>query len=419
MAVYGLSDQDVADLKIFYEDTRKDTMFRANPFLAMVKKEEHDGQQIAQTIKYGYTAAHGPDFATNYANLGNSMQKRKQFFVPWYEGSALDQIGAKEEKLSATKKGALVNLVADALEGSQRVCANDIELACFNDGAGVIGTISSNSGSDPAIVLTLTRVGDAERVQVGDRLVSAASALAASLRTGSATVVAVDRDAGTITVDSISSWSPTNGDVLFLQSAKVGTLTVPQWFTGVAGWIPTAAPGSSDSFFSVNRSDDPAALAGRRLDGRTMSPKKAIRNLLSRVSMSKESNPDVVWVHPYTFDALLEDPEAQKTYDERMGEGTGSAAGLYFPGLRIFGPKGPAKVHASWAMHGNLAFATTMSTWHLHRPPGSPEGMVMMGGKDGDGLIDLIATNGKQVRSWWLAGLTCDFPGANGVVQLS
>jgi hypothetical protein len=422
MSVYGLSDQDVADLRIFYEDTRKDSSFKDNPFLAMVQKEEHDGQQVAQTVKYGYTGAHGPDFATNYANLSASMQKKAQFFFPWIEGSALDQIGAKEDVLSRTKKGANVNLVADALEGSQRVCAQDIEYACFGSGGGALGTISSNTNpSGTTYILTLTRVGDSERIGVGDFLVTATAELAASNDTGRARVTGVDRDLGTVTVTALSSWTPTNGRLIFHEAARASAsgLTNPQWFVGLAGWIPLAAPGSSDSFGTVNRSVDVAALAGRRTDGRKKPIKKAIRELLSHISNAKEARPDVVWVHPYTFDLLQEDPEAQKTYDNKLGEGTGSAAGLYFPGMIVHGPKGPARVHASWAMHQDRLFACTMKTLHLHRPPAAPEGIVMMGGKDGDGLIDLIATNGKQVRSWWLSMLTCDFPGANGVAQLA
>lgn len=421
-STYGISADDAADLRLFYEETRKDSMYRDNPFLAMVDKREHDGLQVAQTVKYGYTGAHGPDFATNYANLAASMQKKAQFFFPWIEGSALDQIGAKEDVLSRTKKGANVNLVADALEGTQRSCASDIEFACFGTGGGAIGTISSNSNpSGTTYIIVLTRIGDASRVGVGDYLVTATAELAASNDTGRAKVTAVDEDGGAITVTALSSWTPTNGRLVFHEAARASAsgLTNPQWFTGLAGWIPLAAPGSSDSFGQVNRSLNVAALAGRRIDGRKMPIKKAIRALLSHCSQTKEGRPDVVWVHPYTFDALMEDPEAQKTYDSKLGEGTGGAAGLYFPGMVVHGPKGPARVHSSWAMHQDRLFACTMSTLHLHRPPAAPEGIVMMGGKDGDGLIDLIANNGKQVRSWWLSMLTSDYPGANGVAQLA
>jgi hypothetical protein len=416
MSIFGLSDQDAADLKTFYEDTRVDTMFKANPFLAMVDKPDTHGSAVSQTVKYGYGGAHGPDFATNYANLSNSMGKRKPFLVPWYEFSALDQIQERVAVLSENDSGAIVNIVADALEGTQRNASQDVELACFQDGFGVMATISSNTNpSGTTYVLTLTLISDAEKFQVGDRLVTAATAASAPT-TGSFTVTKVDRDLGTIQGTAVASWTPTNGHVILLQASKpTATNTVANWMTGMAGWLPVTAPVlGTDSFFGVDRGDDPSALAGRRIVATGMPIKKAIRKGLSRLANAKHAMPDVVWVNPEVFGALQDDLQSAAVYDQT--EGKGAAAGVFFKGIVMEGPKGPVKIHSSWACPADRVFITTMNTWHVHSPGGK---IVRLGGKDKDGVIGLIAENGSQVRSWGLTTLTCDFPGANAVVSIT
>ncbi len=426
MSVYGLSDDAVTDLKIFYEETRPDTQYRNNAFLAMVKKKHPTGQQVAETIKYGYSKAHGPDFPTNFTNSGTGpangnggLQKRKQVFLPWYEGSALDRIGAKEQVLS-TGEGGIVELIADAIQGTQRECGNDIEMACFQDGAGTMATVSTTATSAAGganLRANLTNPSDAEKFNVGDRIVSAATAFAGSLDTGVGIVSTVDPDNGFIACTTTTSFIFVANHLLFLEAAKpAANLTVPNWILGQSAWLPLVAPVlGTDSFGGIDRGDAPSQLGGRRIDARNKPLRKAISLGLAKLSVAKEAEPDVIWMNPLTWSQLGDDLQNAKIYED-TAEGTGGAAGVFFDAYKIRGPKGPVKVLASHAVPQDRFFINTMRTWTLYCPGGEP---VMMGGKDQDGIIGLIDQNASQVRSWHLSTLGCSFPGANAVVQIA
>lgn len=103
-------------------------------------------------------------------------------------------------------------------------------------------------------MITLAQVEDISKFEVGQTLQARSGGTARIFATGvsSALVIAVDRDAGTVTVDADNSGNTDTivaGDTMNVAgdyNAKV---------TGLAGWIPSSAP-SSSLFFGVDRTVD-------------------------------------------------------------------------------------------------------------------------------------------------------------------
>ena len=46
--------------------------------------------------------------------------------------------------------------------------------------------------------------------------------------------------------------------------------------SGLGAWLPSSAPGSTDSFFGVNRSSDATRLGGIRFDGSSLPLEEAL-----------------------------------------------------------------------------------------------------------------------------------------------
>jgi hypothetical protein len=229
-----------------------------------------------------------------------------------------------------------------------------------------------------------------------------------AVKSGTMEIVAVDRDAGTVTVDDdIDNLVATaaQNDYIFVQGdydAKV---------KGLLAWIPSSAPASNDNFFSVNRSHDATRLAGIRVDGSNLPIEEALVKAASRVGREGHS-PDVVFMSFAKYTDLVNALGSKVQFiNEQVKAGQGFVG---FQGVMIHGPRGAIKVIPDQNCPSDRAFMLTMKYWKLYSLNKAPRIL------DTDGLKMLreSSADAVEVRVGYYAQLGCRAPGANANISL-
>jgi hypothetical protein len=179
--------------------------------------------------------------------------------------------------------------------------------------------------------------------------------------------------------------------------------------SGLLAWLPTSAPGNTDSFYGVTRSADSVRLAGVRYDGSAQSIEEAAID--ASALTAREGGKSEIGITNYTsYSALEKALGAKVQYVEFKGP-----AEIAFQGIRINGSKGPIRIFADRNCPGVRMFLLQMNTWELESLGEAPQIL-----KYGDGLEMLRVSNADagEVRVGYYANLGCNGPGWNCNVTL-
>lgn len=231
-----------------------------------------------------------------------------------------------------------------------RNISNDLALDLYGDGSGARGFISSITTG----VIVLANSASVVNFEVGMTLVSfSISSTTATQSTSAALgyIIAVNRSSGTVTVSATaggSAGTPTNWSTSFPYLAVQGDVSFASGglaagsalkVSGLAAWLPFTAPGSSDSFWGVNRSTDVTRLAGVRFDGSGESIEEALIDASSLVAR-EGGMPDMAFMNFGSYAALEKSLGSKVQYvDVKHDE-----ADIAFAGIRIHAPYGPITV---------------------------------------------------------------------------
>jgi hypothetical protein len=297
-----------------------------------------------------------------------------------------------------------------------RALATRIERHLAGDGFGTLFKIASHTGGASPFVLTVTRPTDLAAVYVGMKLVSSVAVNSGALDTGTATVSAIDRDLGTVTVTTADAWDGTSNDSHFMFSKfdkKAGSLAKPICGLGLDFWIPLTAPASDEtSICGMDRRTDVQSFAGARLDGRKGGLYQNIMKMLSRLSINGQAMPDRIAVNSVTGWSDLQNSAPPNTLTK---EPNGGELEYGFDVVSFMGPSGKVKVFPCWSIREDRVYVLTRSTWALHHPK---KQLIYTDSRAGrNGLIDSSTASAVQFRKKAIYALTCKFPGGNGVIQ--
>lgn len=426
MATYANVSNQVAALKELYtgDDYMKDLVYKKNPFLALVPKDEAPGgfagKYIPVPLIYGTPQGRSATFATGQTN--QTAPALSSFFV--YRVSNYQIVTITNELLEATKDnaGAFVDEAKLNMDTGFRNISNDLALDLFGDGSGSRGSYSAISTG----VITLTNANQVVNFEVGMALVSySVSGSTYTQSTGAAIgyVIAVNRSAGTVTVSATaggSAGTPTNwstsfpylgvsGDVAF------GTISVTTSYlkaSGLGAWVPSTAPGSSDSFWGVNRSADVTRLGGVRFDGSAETIEEALIDGASLVAR-EGGQPDMCFM-PFSSYAALEKSLGSKVQyvDVKHEE-----ADIAFAGIRIHAPYGPITVVPDRSCPSATAYLLQLDTWKFRSLGKAPH--VLTYGLEGLEGLRVGNADALEIRIGYYGNLICNAPGWNAVVSLS
>lgn len=426
MAIFANPSNQIEALKELYtgDDYMKDLVYKKNPHLALVPKDESAdgfaGKYIPVPLVYGTPQGRSATFAN--AQTNQTPPELASFFV--YRVSNYQLVTITNELLEATKgsAGAFVDQAKLNMDTGFRNISNDLALDLYQNGSGERGQLASISTG----VITLTDPADIVNFEVGMTLVSySVTGLTPTISTGGALgyVIAVDRSNGQLTVsDSVggaaatpSNWSASfpnlavEGDVNFTTNGLQTQLA--RKVSGLAAWLPDTAPTAGDNFWGVDRSVDVTRLAGVRYDGSQESIEEALIEAASLVAR-EGGQPDMCFMNFKSYAALEKSLGAKVQYVDVMHE----EARIAFAGIRVHAPYGPITVIPDRNCPSRRAYLLQMDTWKLRSLGRAPH--ILTYGLEGLEGIRVGDADALEIRIGYYGNLICNAPGWNCTVAL-
>lgn len=379
MATYANVSNQVAALKELYtgDDYMKDLVYKKNPLLALVEKDESpsgfSGKYIPVPLVYATPQGRSANFVN--AQTNQTAPGLSSFFV--YRVSNYQLVTITNELLEATKDnaGAFVDEAKLNMDTGFRNISNDLAHDLFSDGSGSRGTYGLTTGSITAGVIILDNPGNIVNFEVGMALVSysvAGNVYTQSTGANLGYVIAVNRNMPnpTVTVSATAGgaagtptgWSSAfpyigvQGDVAF------GTITATTGFfkvSGLGAWLPLSVS-NTDSFWGVNRSVEPSRLAGVVFNGSSESIEEALIDGATQVALNG-GQPDMCFMNFNSYAALEKSLGSKVMYvDVKHDE-----ADIAFAGIRIHAPYGPITIVPDRSCPAQTAYLLQMDTWKL------------------------------------------------------
>lgn len=390
-------------LKQLYTEQKVENMtYQDNPLLAMLPKMTgFVGKNLPIVINYGNPMGRSATFATAQSN--KTASKITDFVLTRAKDYAVASIDNETLEASKGNNAAFMEAATTEIDGAIHSCARSLAVALYRTGSGSIGQVTTG-GTGTSI--TLLNIDDVTNFEVNMEIAFDDADGGGTIKTGTVTVTAVNRDTGVLTVDAMSAIAggsgTANSDYIFVAGdydAKV---------KGLLAWIPSTAPDDT-AFFSVNRSVDVTRLGGIRFDGSAMPIEEALIGAASRVAR-EGGKPDVCFIN-YSKYADLEKSLGSKVQyvDLKVN------AEIGFRGILINGPRGPIKIVPDQNCPSDRAFMLQLDTWKLYSLGKAPRIL------DTDGLKMLreSTSDSVEIRVGYYAQLGCVAPGKNCNIKLS
>lgn len=427
MAIYANASNQVAALKELYtgDDYMKDLVYKKNPTLALLPKDESpggfSGKYIPVPLIYETPQGRSATFAT--AQTNQTAPQLSSFFV--YRVSNYQLVTITNELLEVTKDdaGAFVDEAKLNIDTGFRNFANDTSLAIYGNGSGSRGQLASISTG----VITLTDANAIVNFGVGMSLVSySVSGNTPTVSTSAAVgyVIAVNRSTGVLTVSATqggAAGTPTNwsasfpylavqGDINFVSNGLLSANMLK--IAGFGAWIPTTAPVTGDSFWGVDRSVDVTRLAGVRFDGSSETIEEALIDGSSLVAR-EGGQPDMAFMNFASYSALEKSLGAKVQYvDVKHDE-----ADIAFAGIRVNAPYGPITVIPDRNCPSNTCYLIQLDVWKLRSLGKMPH--ILTYGLEGLEGIRVGSADALEVRIGGYGNLITSSPGWSAVISLS
>lgn len=397
-----------AALKVYYSDQRiTQLMYKDAPLWAMLPKyTDFYGKNYPLPLKVALSQGRSATFSN--AQAQKTPSNYKDFTLTRAKDYSLASIDSESWMASEVNPGAFVKLATDTVDDALGSLKRSLCWTIYGDGSGMLGKVagaSSITSANPAVI-TLDNAEDIVKFEVGQLLQArnggTARVFATSVTT--ATVVKVDRDAGTITTDVDNSG---NTDTFTTDTSLnvVGDYNVKA--TGLAGWIPSSAP-SATTFFGLDRTIDPTRLAGVRVSGAAMPKDEAFISAARRIAREGAA-PD------YAFMNFADYASLEKTLGSRVIYDNVEVAGVGFRGIKISGPTKPITVLADKDAPANKAYLLTMDSWGYY----SLKQPVQLLDLDGNRVLREGSADAYEIRCATFGQVGCDHPGANAVLSFT
>ncbi len=428
MATYASTSNQVAALKELYtgDDFMKDLVYKKNPLLALIPKDESPGgfagKYIPVPLVFGTPQGRSAAFAT--AQTNQTAPQLASFFV--YRVSNYQIATITNELLEATKDnaGAFIDEAKLVMDTAFRNISNDLALDIYKDGSGNRGTISVIHASNGTI--TLTNSADIVNFEVGMALVSyslSGSTYTQSTSAAVGYVISVNRYTGVLVVSTTPTGSgatPTNwsvsfpllgvsGDVVF------GAVTATTSFakiSGLAAWGPTTAPTAGNLFWGVDRSTDSRMFF---TIGQSTSTETIEEALIDTASLCAREGgqPDMCFMNFASYAALEKSLGSKVQYvDVRHEE-----ADIAFAGIKIHAPYGPITVIPDRNCPAQTAYLLQLDTLKLRSLGKAPH--ILTYGLEGLEGLRVGNADALEIRIGYYGNLVCNAPVWNAVCQLS
>jgi hypothetical protein len=393
-------------LKELYDgQTVENLVYADNPFLAMIKKNtDFGGKYKPIPVITGVSQGRSSTFANAQGN--QSPVQIQSFLLTRVSDYSIATIDNQTMLASRTDKMAFLEGAKLVIDGALRADTNSLASALFRSGTGTIGQNSAIASG----VITLTNAGDVVGFEVNMVLQANSTDGGATPRAAVGYVIALNRSSGTVTVSTTaggSAGTPSGwvaNDYLLVQGDNNNKVS------GLAAWLPSTAPSSTDNFFGVNRSVDRVRLAGVYYNAAAESIEEGLID--SSALLAREGGKPNVFVTNYTSYAALEKALGSKvTYVDMKGP-----ADIAFRGIMVNGANSMIKVFPDRFCQATTGYLLQMETWAFEGLGDAPQIL-----RYGDGLEMLRVYNSDagECRVAYYGQLRTNAPGWNAQVALS
>jgi len=429
-AVFANSSNQIAALKELYKDSKeymKDLVYKENPFLALVPKDESPdgfaGKYIPVPLEFGVPQGRSHSFSTAQGN--QTATQLASFFVYVISDYQLVTITNLLMEQTKSNAGAFVDAAKLQMDGGFRNITNNIAFELFGAGTATRG-LSRNTSTQSGItaggtVLPLLNANSVVQFEVGMTLVASASDGGAP-SADTVTVTAVDRANGIVSgtasaatlsgnwaIGSGSAYLSVQGDLPAGGATTTGSFLA---LSGLAAWLPVVSPSGSDNFWGVNRSADPTRLAGLRYNAQAFTIEEGITNALAFANR-EGAKPDIIIMDFNSYAALVNSLGAKVQYVQVKHDEVEVA----FDGITFQSAYGKVTVLADRSCPSQTAYVLTMNTWKLRSLGKVPH--ILTYGMEGLEGLRVGNADALEIRIGYYGNLICSAPGFNMVVQLS
>lgn len=429
-AVYANSSNQIAALKELYKDDKeymKDLVYKENPFLALVPKDESPdgfaGKYIPVPLEYGVPQGRSHSFSNAQSNqTATALASFFVYVISDYQLVTITNLLMEQTKSNA---GAFVDAAKLQMDGGFRNITNNIAFELFGSGTASRGTSTSASTQNGVVaggtVLPLSNAQQIVNFEVG-MLLRASATDGGAISDDTVIITAVDRSAGIIYgtasdssldtewgIGSAAAYLSQDGD---LPTAGASSTSSYLALSGLAAWIPVASPGSSDNFWGVNRSADPTRLGGLRYDARSYTIEEGMTNALAFANR-EGAKPDICIMDFASYAALVNSLGAKVQYVQIKHDEVEVA----FDGIMFQSAYGKITVLADRSCPPQTAYVLTMSTLKLRSLGKVPH--ILTYGMEGLEGLRVGNADALEIRIGYYGNLICSAPGWNMVVQLS
>lgn len=385
---------------IFPSGLPKDATYKDNPLLALMPKAtDFYGEDAKAPLKYAPNAGRSSTFATAQTNSTNV--KNVAFRYSRVSDYAVARITNELILASKNNAGAFVSALKQEIDSAQLNVSNSAAQAVYGNGSGVIGQLASST-TLASTLIQLRNIEDVVFFEVDYRIKLSAAAGGGSVRSGVLTVVAVDRELGTITVDAnISTAIPaaTVNDYISIEG------DYDKKMKGLAAWVPAVAPTTGDSFFGVDRSVDVTRLAGFRGDLSSLPIEEAL--IQGGMKIGRDGGKvDHVFMSFQKYADLTKSLGSKVQFVDILAKD----ANINFQGVKVNLGKSIATVIPDRNCPDNKMFMLQLDSWKVH----SLEGMPMILDMDGLKMLRVSNDDAAEIRVGYYAQIACCWPGANG-----
>jgi hypothetical protein len=409
---YDLTAANAALKELYDDQIVENEVYEDNPFFALVAKmESFGGKDLPIPVITGVTQGGSADFPTAQAN--QSPPQVQSYLLTRKRDYALGTIDNETMLASANDRDAFLEGAKLIIDSAIRESTLSICSSLFRSGTGSIGQVST--GGWTSGVATLTDVTTITQFELNMVLQSNATDGGASPRAALGYVIALDRGLGTVTVASSglggSAATPAAwvaSDFLLRQGDNNAKAS------GLAAWMPTTAPGSSDMFYSVNRSVDTVRLAGNRFNGLNESVEEALIDGINLVA--REGGKPKLGVCSFqTFAALEKALGSKVQYVEEKME-LPDEVEIAFRGIKVIGANTEARIFPDRSCPANLCYLLSPKNWKLYSLGKLPQ---ILRYEDGLQMLRVSNKDAGELRVGGYYNLGCNAPGWSGVVQTS
>lgn len=398
-----------AALKEHYTDQRVENMvYKDNPFFALVPKmTEFGGRNLPIPLIYGNPQNRSANFAQAIAGTTTSLLE--QFTLTRVKDYSIATIDNETLEASKGNENAFMEAATTEIDGCIQGLTRSTAIALYGDGFGAIGNVSAPGAST---TLTLTDANDITNFEVGQVLVFASTSGASALRDAgdSLTITAVNRSAGTMTVNAnvTNIAGITDGDFIFIKGDRQDSASPTAIkISGLEAWQPLTAPGAT-AFFGVNRTTDVTRLGGLRYVATGVPLEEALTEAASRVAR-EGGKPDHAFMNYSAYSALEKAMGSKVQYvDLKVNADVG------FRGVIVNGPRGPINVIPDQNCPSDRIYIVQLDSYKLY----SLGKAIKVIDTDGLQMLRQAAADGVEVRYGMYGNLGCKAPGFNITVSI-